>query len=263
MRRGEDISVQIEGVVLVHQNYPGLWVREHQHEHHEMFIPLSGSLAVTADQVQCRVEPGQMLWLPGDVAHTFSSAEEEEGERLILMFEQKMWKKHAGIRNESCVLPASQLVKEIFYYLMEHRSSTAASALIGAMVTTISEQMAEAAKPHPNPTSQPLDERVEAAMTLLQKNFVEEISIENLADKVGITSRTLSRLFAQQVGLSPKQVLTKCRIQEACRLLKTTPMNITDVAFECGFGSLSRFIEAFRIQVGVLPSDYRNQKNGS
>jgi transcriptional regulator GlxA family with amidase domain len=91
----------------------------------------------------------------------------------------------------------------------------------------------------------------------MKREFVQEISVEAIALHAQVTTRTLLRLFSEDLGLSPKQVLTKYRVQEACRLLRETHLSVTNVAFESGFGSLSSFVESFRNQVGVLPSDYK------
>ncbi len=258
MERGGDISVQAEGFVVIHQNLPGLWVREHKHPHHELFIPLSGAISVRVGESSWVVEPGKMLWLEGNALHSFESSQDDDGERLIVMIEPSSWLANKGVSRESCVLPAHQLLKEIAFYMLSHPKSEANRSLANAVVTSLSEMLAAKGKSADDiQLKETMDKRTKAALDFMKREFVQEISVETIALHAQVTTRTLLRLFSEDLGLSPKQVLTKYRVQEACRLLRETHLSVTNVAFESGFGSLSSFVESFRNQVGVLPSDYK------
>jgi AraC family transcriptional regulator len=66
-----------------------------------------------------------------------------------------------------------------------------------------------------------------------------------------------AREFKRSLGLTPKQYLTQCRIEEARRLLQTTGLKIQEVAQRVGFTSASHFAEVFRKQTGLRPREYR------
>lgn len=53
--------------------------------------------------------------------------------------------------------------------------------------------------------------------------------------------------------------INKLRIHEACELLKNTNLSVTQIAFDCGFGSSSFFSTQFRQALGKSPSDYRRK----
>lgn len=257
LKRGKDICVELDGVTLIHQNQPGLWVHEHAHEHHEIIIPLDGEVQVTVLGNVWTVRPDQMFWLPAETAHSFASSSDSSGERLIILFDPKLWKKWFGTNRSATLFPSHQLIKEIAFYVLLKRSSSTVPAFIDALVATISDVVTQHAELSVHAKKEDLSEMVKKAKQILSDSFTEEITVEQLAGKLGISSRSLSRLFAAEVGISPKQLLTRYRIQEACRLLRDTKLSVTDVAFECGFGSMSRFLDSFRAQVGILPSDFR------
>ncbi|MCE9679441.1 helix-turn-helix domain-containing protein [Shewanella sp. AS1] len=83
------------------------------------------------------------------------------------------------------------------------------------------------------------------------------LSIEALAEKLGITSRYLRDLFHQHIGASPKQYALYRQLMFAKQLLHQTKMPITDVAFAAGFNSVRRFNELFQQQLQMTPSSLR------
>ena len=95
------------------------------------------------------------------------------------------------------------------------------------------------------------------AKQLLDSNFSEPQSCEQLAERLGVTSRYLRRLFSQHFGIS----ITQYRIFNQChfakRLLQETSLPIADIAFASGFNSIRRFNDAFLQQLHICPSKMR------
>lgn len=71
-------------------------------------------------------------------------------------------------------------------------------------------------------------------------------SVETLAERVGVGSRHLTRLFRRHLGASPIEVAKTARVQRAKRLITDTDLPMTEVALQAGFGSLRRFNAVFR-----------------
>ncbi|QYJ77247.1 helix-turn-helix domain-containing protein [Shewanella sp. FJAT-52076] len=82
-------------------------------------------------------------------------------------------------------------------------------------------------------------------------------AMEALAERVGVGSRYLRKLFGEQLGMSPKAYGDYRRLLLAKALLHQTSLPITDVAFAAGFGSVRRFNEVFRERLALTPSDIR------
>lgn len=78
-----------------------------------------------------------------------------------------------------------------------------------------------------------------------------------LAGRVDVSPRTLERLFRSYVGVSPKWVIRRYRIHEACERAKTGVAPAwADLAHELGYFDQSHFIRDFKAQVGRTPADY-------
>jgi len=100
---------------------------------------------------------------------------------------------------------------------------------------------------------------VSRALKLIEDGALDTGSVEDLAGRLGIGPRQLSRLFRRHLGASPVQVAKTVRIQRAKRLLDGTGLAITEIAFKAGFGSLRRFNAAFAELYGRPPSAVRRK----
>ncbi|WND03044.1 bifunctional transcriptional activator/DNA repair enzyme AdaA [Temperatibacter marinus] len=103
---------------------------------------------------------------------------------------------------------------------------------------------------------------VKKALRYIAQGFLEQNSLNDLADKCGISSRHLRRLFQQHLGRSPHQISSQRRIEIAVKLLETTDHSIATIAFASGFKSLRRFNDHFKEIYRTSPSLYRRKTNG-
>jgi AraC family transcriptional regulator, regulatory protein of adaptative response / DNA-3-methyladenine glycosylase II len=101
---------------------------------------------------------------------------------------------------------------------------------------------------------------VRRALRFIDEGFLDQQSVEKLADRLGIGARHLHRLFVQHVGASPITVAQTRRLHFAKRLLDETKLPITEIALAAGFGSLRRFNSAFRQTYARAPRDLRRQR---
>jgi len=86
--------------------------------------------------------------------------------------------------------------------------------------------------------------------------------ISEIAQQCSTTTRSLERVFRNEVGTSPKNYIWSHRLEMARRImssLKGCKLSISTVATDCGFEHLSRFSQYFSSQFGILPSEYRKR----
>ena len=107
-------------------------------------------------------------------------------------------------------------------------------------------------------------ECVQNALRFINKNFRSPLSLEKVAEEVGYSKSHFSRVFTKYVGCNFIDYVKEKRLKSASLLLRTTEMNVTDIAFSCGYGSISQFIRDFKTLYAASPGDYRkDQKNRS
>ncbi|MFP4069275.1 MAG: helix-turn-helix domain-containing protein [Opitutales bacterium] len=83
------------------------------------------------------------------------------------------------------------------------------------------------------------------------------VGVRDIARESGMSTATLERRFREHLRLTPSQFLSQLRLSRACELLRDTPLNMTEVARECGYESPAAFSRAFRREMGMAPSRFR------
>lgn len=258
MKKGTDIAAEFNDLYLVHQNIPSKKHKDISHSAHILFLPLQGEIRVRALEQNFSVGPGHMLFLPSDTPHSFDSSD-SAGERLIAMISSKSSLAKKLNEYGPVVLPLSQLIKEILFYLLLHPKTANSKSLVSVLIETLSESLTATNKTGFSKADhldgKINDERLRKATALIKQKFSEKISLDKLAEQAGLSSRNFNRLLIQEIGMTPKQYLISVRIEKAQELLIQPNASVTDVAFEVGYNSLSQFIAAFRSQTGQLPSE--------
>lgn len=100
--------------------------------------------------------------------------------------------------------------------------------------------------------------RIGAIQKYIEEHFTEEIRIADLARQFFISPYYLSHTFKSQVGYSPKQYIQLNRLSYAKELLETTDLQVSQIAYKCGFGDTNNFIRAFKAWFNQAPNRYRN-----
>lgn len=101
--------------------------------------------------------------------------------------------------------------------------------------------------------------RAEEMASYVAQHYTEQLSIEMIGQHIGLHPNYAMTLFQQTFGTTLSNYITQHRLSHAQRLLVTSDQLILDIAFASGFGSLSRFNEAFRNSFGCTPRVYRQQ----
>ena len=98
---------------------------------------------------------------------------------------------------------------------------------------------------------------VSRALRLIGEGALDSGDVDALAERLGVTSRHMRRLFEEHLGASPIAVAQSRRIHFARTLIADTSLPITDVAFAAGFGSVRRFNTAMKRAYRMAPRDMR------
>ncbi|WP_052712268.1 helix-turn-helix domain-containing protein [Domibacillus indicus] len=103
---------------------------------------------------------------------------------------------------------------------------------------------------------------VESVIVKIQKEYMQDISLESCADEVGTNPYSLSKAFKQVAGINFIDYLTDLRMEKAKELLANTDMKINDVAESVGYRH-SYFNRIFKKQMGIPPSQFRKQREAA
>lgn len=99
---------------------------------------------------------------------------------------------------------------------------------------------------------------VQKGISYISSNYSYSISVEDIADYVGVSRSHLYRSFEAVLNQSPKSYLTQFRLKQACYLLEHSALSVTAVANSVGFDNSLHFSKTFHQHKGMSPRDYRN-----
>ncbi|MEA5403295.1 helix-turn-helix domain-containing protein [Arcicella sp. DC2W] len=97
----------------------------------------------------------------------------------------------------------------------------------------------------------------EQIVVYITQNYLQPISIADIGTAVGLHPDYANSIFKKAFGCTLHEYIIQERISHAQRKLTISNQSITEIAFECGFNSISRFNATFRKMNGCTPREYR------
>lgn len=110
------------------------------------------------------------------------------------------------------------------------------------------------------------DVQAEFAATIMQEiiNDRNIIKVEQISERIGLSIRQLQRLFRKYIGVSPKWVIKRFRLQEAAeRLEQEETPHWAELAVQLGYFDQAHFIKDFKAVIGQSPAAYKKQLDTS
>jgi transcriptional regulator GlxA family with amidase domain len=101
------------------------------------------------------------------------------------------------------------------------------------------------------------DHRLSKLAERIAENPQGDWRTDVLATEIGVSLRSLSRMFRRELNTSPSEFVERVRIDQARRTLLETDAPIEGVAIQCGFGSLRRMDRAFARSISATPTEFR------
>jgi transcriptional regulator GlxA family with amidase domain len=98
---------------------------------------------------------------------------------------------------------------------------------------------------------------IQQLQTWMLGHPAEDLSVQALADRMGMSPRNFARLFRSETGHTPAQIAERARADAARLKLEQATMPVETIAAECGFGNAERMRRTFQRLFNVSPQDYR------
>lgn len=109
---------------------------------------------------------------------------------------------------------------------------------------------------HPRPKkNQPFEE----LRQFLRNNIEKDISVQEMAEFCNISRSHFSRLFSEQMGISPRLYLEDLRLKTAMGILYNERSSVKETAMRCGFNDVNYFCRLFKKRFGISPGKFKEQ----
>jgi AraC family transcriptional regulator len=99
--------------------------------------------------------------------------------------------------------------------------------------------------------------RLRRIKELVHAKLEDDLSLDEMAQSVGLSTAHFARMFRKSTGQTPHQFVLRQRLERAKAMLRAPDARILDVAVACGFKTQQHFAQVFRDAWGVSPTEYR------
>jgi AraC family transcriptional regulator of arabinose operon len=259
---------------LMYLQETGSLTTEHPHTSHRkdlasflFFMVKKGSGSLTYHQQTYPLKSGDCVFLFCQDAYSHQSNEENwdiqwvhfYGSTLLALYQKYQETHLQPVFHAKNLFFYEQIMQEI-YDIADGNSflqDIVLGDLLNHLVTQLfSEQSSENVVE--NTTSAPIHKLL-PVKTYLEKHFVEKISLDFLAEQFFFNKYYLTRLFKAEYGVTIKQYLIQLRITKAKKLLRFSPLSVSQIAIQSGMPDASYFTHIFLRMEGMTPRDFRKK----
>lgn len=243
-------------------------IAPHRHLHlHQLFVFLSGDIALSADGAPLAVTPPALVNVPRGAVHQFTFSAGTDGHVLTLpasdfpeLFGPSA-EAAAAAGRLFVVTPTAELIAAIdrladAYVRPAKFRRTRLRAEAAAILCTALDLSEAGGGPVDGPAA---DVRIRAFAAQVAETLRQRKSIEAYAAALGLSPRQLRRLCLKATGLTPQAFVEEQVVREACRLLAYTRQTVQGVGFGLGFDDPAYFSRFFQRTTGLSPSAYRGR----
>lgn len=99
--------------------------------------------------------------------------------------------------------------------------------------------------------------RTKSILAYINEHYMDNIELADLAKLINLSKNACCREFKKQMNCTIFEYLLNYRLETSTQFLVSTEESITNIAYQCGFGSTSYYIDKFKRKTGMTPSSYR------
>jgi AraC-like DNA-binding protein len=227
----------------------------HFHDVHEIEYACRGMVEVKTRAGHYLLPPHQAAWIPAGLRHQTTL---NAGVQTLAVLLEPRLVPAAGDRVR--IIAVSALLREMMLYSVRWPiSRTEPEAAAGPFFPALGHVVAEALddeRPLHLPVSP--DPLVTAAADYTRAHL-GDVTLSNVIRAVGVSERTLRRLFSSHLGMSWRSYLLRARVLRAMALLTQPDSSVLEVSIAVGFDDAGAFARSFAGHCGETPSAYRRR----
>lgn len=228
----------------------------HSHQKAQLVFTLRGIINCEVDDAVWVVPPQCAVWIPGGLPHTvFGSGVVE----CISLFIEPP--EAPRLPDKCCTITVSDLLRHLLMRANEMPERYDVDGRDGRLVSVIFDELA-AAPIEDLRLPIPSDPRLKKLTDLLIAAPADRASVAEWASRVALSERSLSRMLAEEVGMSFGRWRRQLHVVLALRHL-STGQTVQAVAMDLGYESASSFVTMFRKMVGKPPARYLLERPGA
>jgi AraC-like DNA-binding protein len=231
----------------------------HFHDVHEIEYACRGMVEVKTEVGHYLLPPHQAAWIPAGLHHQTTL---HAGAQTLAVLFEPILVPMAGDRVR--IIAVSALLREMLLYSVRWPiSRTESGAEADSFFPTLGYVVAEALDDE-MPLSLPVPtDPVVTAATDYTLARLDGVTVSDVTRAVGVSERTLRRIFNTHLGMSWRSYLLRARVLRSMALLAQPDRSILEVSIAVGFDDVGAFARSFARHCGETPSAYRRRISGA
>jgi len=225
-------------------------IAAHSHPRGQLIHAVSGVMTVEAAERAWLLPPGHALWMPPRIEHRLAMSGRVSMKTVYIADNAS-----ARFPASPVVVGVSPLLRELILRATELPVMYDETGTAGRVMQLVLDELA-AMRPLALSLPLPRDRRLQRLSTRLRRDPGVDATISEHAREIGMSERTLARLFRAEVGMTFGQWQRQLRLLEATRRL-ASGVPVTTIALDLGYAGPSAFTAMFRRALGLSPRSYR------
>ena len=231
----------------------------HHHDVHEIEYACRGVVEVRTQAGHYLLPPHQAAWIPAGLHH--QTTLDADGQTLAVLFEPGLVPA-AGDRVR--IIAVSALLREMMLYserwpISRTESAVEADTFFRALGHVVADALEDERPLHLPVSADP----VVTAAADYTRAHLDRVTVSDVTRAVGVSERTLRRIFNIHLGMSWRSYLLRARVLRSMALLAQPDRSVLEVSIAVGFEDVGAFARSFARHCGETPSAYKRRISGA
>lgn len=231
----------------------------HFHDVDEIEYACRGMVEVKTEAGHYLLPPHQAAWIPAGLRH--QTTLNGGAQTLAVLFEPGLVPV-AGDRVR--IIPVSALLREMMLYserwpISRTESGAGADSFFRALGYVVAEALDNEMPLHLPVPADP----VATAAADYTRAHLDRVTVSDVTHAVGVSERTLRRIFSTHLGMSWRSYLIRARVLRSMALLAQPDRSVLEVSIAVGFDDAGAFARSFARHCGETPSAYKRRISGT
>lgn len=234
----------------------------HMHREIELIYVTEGKITIINEGEKRIINQGEMAVIFSNCVHEYLT--ETKGEMIFLILSTSLVPEYTEVFsnklpvdfviNRASSINEFQMIFAFLSQIVDFSDNALNRAYVHLLFALIIDKMPLIQRT--TSTSPTLESNI---IKFVSENFTQPISLNEIAEHVGCSEYTVSRIFSNKIKIGFSNYLNQLRVDYARKLLRDTELKIIDIATETGFESLRTFNRAYKLNYSETPSDYRKK----
>jgi xylan 1,4-beta-xylosidase len=245
----------------------------HWHNHIEIIYALNGSIQMTTNGVNFKLDKGHICFINSGVIHSTSRGDEDNliltihitdsKKSVFYNFKNMKFNAETYLDNfQRNLVPLTELQHLLTEIYREYRSKLPGyENMILSHINACFAIMIRRSYLVPKEKDDFIGEdnlkRFNLILDYINEHYAEKLSLQKLADAMHMNYYYLSHFFKDIAGISFQEYINGQRLNQSEILLSATDKTITQIALESGYPNIKAFTAAFKANFGMIPTHYR------